>query len=90
MTNYDPVEERIGAFGPWHGRIISLLGLAGLFLNFQKLGTSYLLHQTEFWCSPKVSMSTFHYQARTSKNKQDQTRLHETRLDLPGYALISV
>ena len=55
----DPVEKRIGAIGPWHGQIIAVLGLSWLFVNFQKLGTSYILHTPEFWCSPKVGYFDF-------------------------------
>ena len=46
----------MGAMGVWHCQIITVLGLSWLLVNFQKLGTTYLLHPTEFWCSPEVAL----------------------------------
>ena len=45
------ISIRIGQFGLWQARIVSILGLCGIFNGLQKLSLTFTLKETDFWCS---------------------------------------
>ena len=48
----DPVLSRIGNFGKWQARRISVVQLVGFFTAWQMLVVSFIVPEIEFWCSP--------------------------------------
>ena len=48
----DPVLRKIGNFGKWQFMKISIFGLGPILSAWQMLAVSFLLPETEFWCSP--------------------------------------
>jgi hypothetical protein len=45
------ISIRIGQFGLWQTRIVSILGLCGIFNGLQKLSITFIMKETDFWCS---------------------------------------
>ena len=45
------ISIRIGQFGLWQARIVSILGLCGIFNGLQKLSITFIMKETDFWCS---------------------------------------
>eukprot|EP00090_Calanus_glacialis_P008106 TRINITY_DN16442_c0_g1_i2.p1 TRINITY_DN16442_c0_g1~~TRINITY_DN16442_c0_g1_i2.p1 ORF type:complete len:553 (-),score=119.37 TRINITY_DN16442_c0_g1_i2:26-1684(-) len=48
----DPVLSRIGKFGRWQVKTISVVQLVGFFTAWQMLAVSFIVPEIEFWCSP--------------------------------------
>jgi len=48
----DPILSRIGQFGRWQAKTISVVSLVGFFSAYQMLAFSFMVTEKSFWCSP--------------------------------------
>ena len=47
----DPVISRIGEWGRWQARVVTIFSPVGFFLGSHILGTSLMMPEQEFWCT---------------------------------------